>query len=68
VVATTTANRALGLPTSPRRAQALIALFGGTLMTLVTGPPGVFTQQDADPGPLHRHRGAGQRAGRQRSY
>jgi DNA-binding transcriptional regulator YbjK len=32
-------HRALGLPTSPQQAQALITLFASTLLTLVTGPP-----------------------------
>jgi DNA-binding transcriptional regulator YbjK len=37
-------HRALGLPTSPQQAQALITLFGGTLLTLVTGPAEAITR------------------------
>ena len=43
VDATIAEHRALGLPTSPQQVQALIALFGGTLLTLVTGPPEAVT-------------------------
>lgn len=37
----------LGLPTSPEQVQALIMLFSGTLLTLVTGPPEAVTRQNA---------------------
>jgi DNA-binding transcriptional regulator YbjK len=40
-------HRTLGLPTSPEQAQALIMLFSGTLLTLVTGPPEAVTRQNA---------------------
>jgi DNA-binding transcriptional regulator YbjK len=40
-------HRTLGLPTSPEQAQALIMLFSGTLLTLVTGPPEAVTWQNA---------------------
>jgi DNA-binding transcriptional regulator YbjK len=40
-------HRALGLPTSPEQVQALITLFGGTLLTLVTGPPAAVTRDGA---------------------
>jgi DNA-binding transcriptional regulator YbjK len=40
-------HRALGLPTSPEQVQALITLFGGTLLTLVTGPPEAVTRDGA---------------------
>ena len=36
-------HRALGLPTSPEQVQALVTLFGGVLLTLVTGPPAAVT-------------------------
>ena len=35
----------LGLPTTPEQAQALIALYNGTLMTLVVAPPGTVTPE-----------------------
>jgi DNA-binding transcriptional regulator YbjK len=38
-------HRALGLPTTPEQVQALMTLFGGTLLTLVTGPPEAITPQ-----------------------
>ena len=38
-------HRALGLPTTPEQVQALMTLFGGTLLTLVTGPPAAITPQ-----------------------
>jgi hypothetical protein len=44
--ATVAEHRGLGLPTSPRQVQALITLFAGTLLTLVTGPPGAVTPQN----------------------
>jgi DNA-binding transcriptional regulator YbjK len=37
-------HRALGLPTSPAQVQALITMFGGTLLTLVTAPPEAVTR------------------------
>jgi DNA-binding transcriptional regulator YbjK len=40
-------HRTLGLSTSPEQIQALITLFGGTLLTLVTGPPEAVTRQNA---------------------
>ena len=40
-------HRTLGLPTSPEQVQALITLFGGTLLTLVTGPPEAVTRDGA---------------------
>jgi DNA-binding transcriptional regulator YbjK len=40
-------HRTLGLPTSPEQAQALIMLFSGTLLILVTGPPEAVTRQNA---------------------
>lgn len=43
--ATVAEHRALGLPTSPQQAQALITLFGGTLLTLVTGPAEAITRE-----------------------
>jgi DNA-binding transcriptional regulator YbjK len=45
VDATVAEHRALGLPTSPQQVQALSTLFAGTLLTLVTGPPGAVTPQ-----------------------
>jgi DNA-binding transcriptional regulator YbjK len=38
-------HRALGLPTTPEQVQALMTLFGGTLLTLVTGPPEAITPE-----------------------
>ncbi|HTW04111.1 MAG TPA: TetR/AcrR family transcriptional regulator [Streptosporangiaceae bacterium] len=35
---------ALGLATSPEQVQALITMFGGTLLTLVTAPPEAVTR------------------------
>jgi DNA-binding transcriptional regulator YbjK len=40
-------HRTLGLPTSPEQIQVLITLFGGALLTLVTGPPEAVTRQNA---------------------
>jgi DNA-binding transcriptional regulator YbjK len=40
-------HRALGLATSPDQVQTLITLFGGTLLTLVTGPPEAVTRDGA---------------------
>jgi DNA-binding transcriptional regulator YbjK len=40
-------HRALGISTSPGQVQALITLFGGTLLTLVTGPPQAVTRDGA---------------------
>ena len=40
-------HRTLGLPTSPEQVHALITLFSGTLLTLVTGPPEAVTRQNA---------------------
>lgn len=39
-------HRTPGLPTSPEQVHALIVLSGGTLLTLVTGPPEAVTRQD----------------------
>ena len=36
-------HRALGLPTTPEQVQALIALYNGTLLTLVVAPPEAVT-------------------------
>jgi len=47
VETTVAEHRALGLPTSPEQVHALITLFGGTLLTLVTGPPGAVTRDGA---------------------
>jgi DNA-binding transcriptional regulator YbjK len=38
-------HRALGLPTTPEQVQTLIALYNGTLLTLVTAPPEAVTPQ-----------------------
>lgn len=38
-------HRTLGLPTSPEQVQALIMLFSGTLLILVTGPPEAVTRR-----------------------
>src|SRR5580693_5044043 len=38
-------HRALGLPTTSEQVQALIALYNGTLMTLVVAPPGTVTPE-----------------------
>jgi DNA-binding transcriptional regulator YbjK len=38
-------HRSLGLPTTPEQVQALIALYNGTLMTLVVAPPGTVTPE-----------------------
>jgi DNA-binding transcriptional regulator YbjK len=38
-------HRILGLPTTPEQVQALIALYNGTLMTLVVAPPGTVTPE-----------------------
>jgi hypothetical protein len=38
-------HRSLGLPTTPEQVQALIALYNGTLMTLVVAPPGTVTAE-----------------------
>ena len=38
-------HRALGLPTTAGQVQALIALYNGTLMTLVVAPPGAVTPE-----------------------
>jgi DNA-binding transcriptional regulator YbjK len=38
-------HRALGLPTTPEQVQALIALYSGTLLTLVVAPPGSVTPE-----------------------
>jgi DNA-binding transcriptional regulator YbjK len=42
---TLTEHRVLGLPTTPGQVQALIALYNGTLMTLVVAPPGAVTAE-----------------------
>lgn len=38
-------HRALGLPTTPRQVRTLIALYNGTLLTLVAAPPGTVTPE-----------------------
>jgi hypothetical protein len=38
-------HRALGLATAPEQVQALIALYNGTLLTLVVAPPGSVTPE-----------------------
>jgi AcrR family transcriptional regulator len=40
-------HRVLGLPTTPEQIQALIALYQGTLLTLVTAPPETVTPAGA---------------------
>lgn len=40
-------HRALGLTTTPEQVQALIALYNGTLLTLVVAPPGFVTPEAA---------------------
>ena len=42
---TLTEHRALGLPTTPEQVQALIALYNGTLLTLVVAPPETVTRE-----------------------
>jgi DNA-binding transcriptional regulator YbjK len=46
VDATIAEHRALGLPTSAQQVQALLTLFAGTLLTLVTGPPEAATREN----------------------
>jgi DNA-binding transcriptional regulator YbjK len=38
-------HRSLGLPTTPEQVQALIALYNGTLLTMVVAPPETVTPQ-----------------------
>jgi hypothetical protein len=38
-------HRSLGLPTSPEQVQELIALYNGTLLTLVVAPPETVTAE-----------------------
>jgi DNA-binding transcriptional regulator YbjK len=38
-------HRALGLSTTPEQVQALIALYNGTLLTLIVAPPGTVTPE-----------------------
>jgi hypothetical protein len=38
-------HRALGLTTTPEQIQGLIALYNGTLLTLVVAPPGSVTRE-----------------------
>ena len=38
-------HRSLGLATTPEQVQALIALYNGTLLTLVIAPPGTVTPE-----------------------
>jgi DNA-binding transcriptional regulator YbjK len=38
-------HRALGLPTTPEQVQALIALYNGTLLTLLIAPPGTVAPE-----------------------
>ena len=38
-------HRSLGLPTTPEQVQALIALYNGTLLTLVVAPPETVTPE-----------------------
>jgi hypothetical protein len=40
-------HRSLGLPTTPEQVQALIALYNGTLLTLIVAPPGTVTEEMA---------------------
>jgi DNA-binding transcriptional regulator YbjK len=40
-------HRSLGLATTPEQVQALIALYNGTLLTLVIAPPGTVTPEAA---------------------
>jgi AcrR family transcriptional regulator len=40
-------HQALGLTTSPDQAQALITMYGGTLLTLAVAPPGTVTSDIA---------------------
>jgi len=40
-------HRSLGLASTPEQVQALIALYNGTLLTLVVAPPGTVTPQAA---------------------
>ncbi len=44
LAATIAGHRGLGLDTSAEQVQALITLFGGTLLMLVTGPPEAVTR------------------------
>lgn len=47
-VATTLAeHRTLGLATTPEQVQALIALYNGTLLTMVAAPPETVTPEAA---------------------
>src|SRR5580698_8521514 len=43
--ATLAEHRVLGLPTTPEQVQALIALYNGTLLTLVIAPPETVTPE-----------------------
>jgi DNA-binding transcriptional regulator YbjK len=38
-------HRSLGLPTTPEQAQALVALYNGTLLTLAVAPDGTVTAE-----------------------
>jgi Tetracyclin repressor-like, C-terminal domain len=38
-------HRSLGLPTTPEQVQALIALYNGTLLTLIVAPPETVTPE-----------------------
>lgn len=40
-------HRVLGLPTTPEQVQALIALYNGTLLTLLVAPPGTVSPEAA---------------------
>jgi DNA-binding transcriptional regulator YbjK len=40
-------HRSLALPTTPEQVQALIALYNGTLLTLVVAPPETVTRETA---------------------
>ena len=40
-------HRSLGLPTTPEQVQALMALYNGTLLTLIVAPPETVTPQVA---------------------
>jgi hypothetical protein len=40
-------HRALGLDTSPAQVQAMMTLFSGVLLTLITGPPEAVTPDTA---------------------
>ena len=47
LAATIAEHRSLGLPTTPEQVQALIALYNGTLLTLVVAPPETLSPEAA---------------------